>query len=151
MRALLWLPFVFAACQRPDPAERSAELTSRAQVSPAPAATTTTATAPEQHACGCGMQSGAGCTSGGQCGGQCGGASPELVAPANASWTKLHVAGMHCGGCARRIERALAGIDGVVGVRADFAHAEVEVATAGGVDARRLAAPVIDGLGYRVE
>src|SRR5207302_1535105 len=108
MKAPVWLPLAFAivACQRPDPAQQSAEVTSHAQVSLAATATTTTTPAPEQHACGCGMQSG--CT--GQCGGQCGGAAPQLVAPANATWTKLHVAGMHCGGCARRIERALASI-----------------------------------------
>jgi Cu+-exporting ATPase len=87
----------------------------------------------------------------GSCGGQCGGESPALTAPANAAWTTLHVTGMHCGGCARRIERAVASVQGVLGVKADFHGAKVEIATAAGTDARRLVQPTIDGLGYHVE
>ena len=71
--------------------------------------------------------------------------------PANAAWTPLHVTGMHCGGCARRIERALHDVKGVLAVKVDLATAKVEVATAAGTDARTLAKPTIDGLGYKVE
>jgi Cu+-exporting ATPase len=139
-----------AACQHADTAERSAEVTSKsAQPAVAPVAPVApVAVAPEAHGCGCGMN-GASC--GGSCGGQCGGEAPHLVAPANAIWTTLHVTGMHCGGCARRIERALAGLDGVLGVQADFAGARVQVATASGTDAKRLVQPTIDGLGYHVQ
>jgi Cu+-exporting ATPase len=80
-----------------------------------------------------------------------GGEAPAWATPDNASWTALHVTGMHCGGCARRIERALASVNGVLGVKADYSQAKVEVATAAGVDARKLVASTIDGLGYRVE
>ena len=81
-----------------------------------------------------------------------GGESPQWAAlPANAAWTPLHVTGMHCGGCARRIERALKDVKGVLAVKVDLATAKVEVATVSGTDARSLAKPTIDGLGYRVE
>lgn len=88
----------------------------------------------------------------GQCGASCGGGdAPAWATPKDASWTALHVTGMHCGGCARRIERALANVHGVLGVKADYSQAKVEVATASGVDAKQLVATTIDGLGYRVE
>ncbi len=78
--------------------------------------------------------------------------APEWAAvPEGASWTPLHVTGMHCGGCAKRIERALHDVKGVLAVKVDLGSAKVEVATAAGVDARALAKPAIDGLGYRVE
>ena len=133
--------FSLAACQKADSAERSAEIVKSA---PAPAP----APAHEGHACGgaCGAQ----CN--GQCGAMCGGGeAPSFDTPANANWTALHVTGMHCGGCARRIERALAKVDGVLGVKADFSKARVEVAVADGVDAKKLVATTIDGLGYNVE
>ena len=82
---------------------------------------------------------------------ECGGEAPTFATPDGASWTALHVTGMHCGGCARRIERALAGVSGVLGVKADYSKASVEVATAAGVDARKLVGSTIDGLGYHVE
>jgi copper chaperone CopZ len=153
-----------------DQAERSAELTSiephldsevlsagrrsppssmpaQPAIAPAPAPKPAPV-AQEPHGCGCGMAPGASCN--GSCGGQCGGEAPPLVAPANAAWTTLAVTGMHCGGCARRIERALASVTGVLGVQADFAQGQVRVATASGVDARHLVQPTIDGLGYHV-
>ena len=154
------------ACQHVDTAEHSAEVTAHVQPkapspapaqAPAPAPAPTAAPAPgvapiaaaepEAH-CGCGMTMS---TCNGQCGNECGGEAPHLVAPANATWTTLHVTGMHCGGCARRIERALASVHGVLGVQADFATAQVRVATTGGVDVRHLVQPTIDGLGYHVE
>jgi Cu+-exporting ATPase len=58
---------------------------------------------------------------------------------------------MRCGGCAKRIERALANVDGVLGVKADVRMARVEIATKAGVDARALVKPTIDGLGYQVQ
>ena len=148
MRLLVCLYAVaLVGCQRADSAERSAQVTeSRAAI--APVAAPSAPPPAEAHGCGCGMH-GASCS--GSCGGQCGGESPSLVAPANATWTTLNVTGMHCGGCARRIERALAKVDGVLGVKADFAGAKVEVATAAGIDAKHLVQPTIDGLGYRVQ
>ncbi len=151
LRACL-LALALVACQHADSAERSAELTAaRAETKPAvapPAPAAPKAAPAEAHSCGCGMTPGS-CN--GQCGGECGGAAPSLTAPANATWTTLHVTGMHCGGCARRIERALAQLDGVLGVRADFGKAEVAVATTAHTDARRLVESTIDGLGYQVE
>jgi Cu+-exporting ATPase len=58
---------------------------------------------------------------------------------------------MRCGGCAKRIERALASVDGVLGVKADVQMARIEIATKPGIDARALVKPTIDGLGYQVE
>jgi len=143
---LLALVFVVASCQHVDSAERSAEVVAKAApaVAPAPAPAPATAT----RSCGCG----AGMSCGESCGGQCGGGDAVAwTVPQNATWTALHVTGMHCGGCARRIERALAKVEGVLGVKADFAGAKVEVATAAGIDAKRLVQPTIDGLGYRVQ
>jgi copper chaperone CopZ len=101
----------------------------------------------------CGGSCGAACGQGGSC---CGGAmaAPSGEAapvPADAVWTSFQVTGMKCGGCARKIERALAGVDGVLGVEVDHVAAQVRVATVKGVDARRVAAPAIDALGYRVQ
>jgi copper chaperone CopZ len=99
---------------------------------------------------------------GGMCGGGescCGGmvAETTTTAPlaaeiaADAVWTELHVTGMHCGDCARRIERTLREVDGVVGVTADQATGLVRVAMAPGTkDARAQVAPRIDALGYHV-
>jgi copper chaperone CopZ len=73
------------------------------------------------------------------------------VLPANTPWTALHVTGMHCGECAKKIERALAKVDGVRGVKIDLATQKVEIAVSDGHDARTIAKPVIDGLGYHVD
>jgi Cu+-exporting ATPase len=69
----------------------------------------------------------------------------------NASWQPVYVDGMKCGGCAKRIEKALANVDGVLAVKTDFRTKKVEIVTKPGVDARSLVKPTIDGLGYRVE
>ena len=69
----------------------------------------------------------------------------------NAAWTPLHVTGMHCAGCTHRLERALAKVDGVLGVKIDLSTDKVEIETAAGVDARTLVSTTIDGLGYRVD
>ncbi|HVV84527.1 MAG TPA: heavy-metal-associated domain-containing protein, partial [Kofleriaceae bacterium] len=95
------------------------------------------------------------------CGGHCGnmacgascshGAAPTFAAvPADARWTSLHVTGMHCGGCARRIEGALAGVSGVLDVEVDLGKAEVRVATAAGSELQSRITDTIDGLGYQV-
>jgi copper chaperone CopZ len=147
MRLLACL-FALAACQHADSAEKSAEIVKNA---PAPAPAVAAAPAPAHevgHSCGgaCGAQ----CN--GQCGAMCGGGeAPKFDTPASANWTALHVTGMHCGGCARRIERELAKVSGVLGVKADYSNAKVEVAVADGVDAKKLVSSTIDGLGYRVE
>jgi copper chaperone CopZ len=143
MRLLACL-FALAACQHADSAERSAEIV---KSTPAPAVAAAPAPA-VGHSCG--GACGASCN--GQCGAMCGGGeAPVFDTPANASWTALHVTGMHCGGCARRIERELAKVQGVLGVKADYSQAKVEVAVADGVDAKKLVTTAIDGLGYRVE
>ena len=71
--------------------------------------------------------------------------------PEGTPWTALHVTGMKCGGCAKKIESALAKIEGVKGVKIDWQAGKVEVAVAEGKDARTLAKPVVDSLGYHVD
>jgi copper chaperone CopZ len=92
---------------------------------------------------------------GASCGPSCGGgteASPSwAVLPAGTPWTVLHVTGMHCGECAKKIERALAKVDGIRGVKIDLGTQKVEIAVSDGHDARTIAKPVIDGLGYHVD
>lgn len=77
-------------------------------------------------------------------------AAPAAAVPADAQWTMVHVAGMKCGGCARRVKTALGHVEGVLGVEVDVAKAEVRIATAKGADARALATDPINGLGYQV-
>lgn len=97
-----------------------------------------------------------GASCGGQCGGQsCGGGCMHgggevalAPAPADAQWTSLHVTGMHCGGCAKRIKKALASVEGVVGVEVDLGKAEVRVATTGDELLARVT-QTIDGLGFK--
>jgi copper chaperone CopZ len=94
------------------------------------------------------------CSGGCSCGGGCSGgaelAEPAAAVPADAVWAELQVTGMHCGGCARRIKKALAGVDGVYGVEVDVGTRTVKVAMAPGKDPLAVAAPAIDALGYRV-
>jgi copper chaperone CopZ len=148
MRWLVPCLFALAACQHADSAERSAEVV--AKTTPAPAVAPAPVPAPAAHTCGC--------ATGGSCGPSCGGAScggggdaPTWTVPDKATWTALHVTGMHCGGCARRIEKALAKVDGVLGVKVDLPTAQVEVATTAGIDAKHLVSSTIDGLGYHVD
>jgi Cu+-exporting ATPase len=159
MLACLFVVYAFTACQHQDVAERSAQITAKTEAKPAsaaPAANTALTAPAAKTACGC---SGAGESCGGSCGGSCGascggeGGSAPLWAPlpANSTWTPLTVAGMRCGGCAKRIERALANVDGVLGVKADVRMARVEIATKPGIDVRALVKPTIDGLGYQVQ
>lgn len=144
MRALACLLFVIG-CAKSDAAEKSAEKTAQAQVK-VPAALSLAA-----PSCGGGGE---------KCGGSCGGGcaaematpAPTFAAvPSDARWTELKVEGMHCGGCARRVENALAKVDGVFGVKVDLEKKIVAVATKPGVDAHALAKPPIDALGYRAE
>jgi Cu+-exporting ATPase len=76
--------------------------------------------------------------------------APAAPVPDDALWTALPVTGMHCGGCARRIQRALAKVDGILGVEVDLGTHTVNVAVAQGTDARALAVPAITSLGYGV-
>ena len=160
MRMLALLVLV-VGCQRLDPAEQSAAVTARVEHAkpgavvelPTPDEPTLPTGAdqtPAPKSCGC---AGGECA-GGSCGASCGGNGPTPTwgaLPEGTTWHALHVTGMHCGGCARKIERALAKIDGVLGVKIDFHAARVEIAVADGRDARKLVKPVIDGLGYHVD
>jgi Cu+-exporting ATPase len=58
---------------------------------------------------------------------------------------------MRCGGCAKRIEKALANVDGVLAVKTDVRTKKIEIVTKAGVDAKSLVKPTIDGMGYRVQ
>jgi copper chaperone CopZ len=148
-----------AGCQRADTAEHSAAVT-RDRAARSPVAAGATVSVPEPVAAAattpsCGGACGGSCGGGASCTGGCGavaGADSEAApVPADAVWTQLHVAGMRCGGCARRIKGALARVDGVLGVEVDVPTAQVRVATAAGVDGRTLAQPAIDALGYQVQ
>ena len=101
-------------------------------------------TAPK--ACGGeGQACGPGCSAGNE-------ANPTwAVLPAGTPWIALHVTGMRCGECAKKIERALAKVDGIRGVKVDLDTQKVEIAVTDGHDARIMAKPVIDGLGYHVD
>ena len=164
------LAFV-VGCQRIDAAEKSAAQQSKVAVAQAPApkpaavpridtpdqlTMPTGKDVPSGKKCGCAGGEGneAGC--GGQCGemaGGCGGG--EAVAwgalPEGTPWTALHVTGMKCGGCAKKIESALAKVDGIKGVKINWQAGKVEVAVQEGKDARAIAKPVVDSLGYHVD
>ena len=159
MRVLFVVGIVLlAACDRGEPPAAPTANSSAMSVArePVESGVSTIAAAPDpQPAAGCGGACGGSCGGGASCGGSCGGhvadTAPAPAVPANAVWTPLHVAGMRCGGCARRIKSALAHVDGVLGVEVDLPTAQVRVATAAGVDARGLAQPAIDALGYQVQ
>jgi P-type Cu+ transporter len=70
---------------------------------------------------------------------------------ADATWQPVYVDGMRCGGCAKRIEKALANVDGVLAVKTDVRTKKIEIVTKAGVDAKSLVKPTIDGMGYRVQ
>lgn len=141
-------------CQR-DAAEQSAHA-EKIVVASKPAAVTqlpapdlaTQPTGKDQtvKACGApGEACGPGCSAGNE-------TNPTWAAlPAGTPWTALHVTGMHCGECAKKIERALAKLDGVKGVKVDLDTQKVEIAVTEGHDARTMAKPVIDSLGYHVD
>ncbi|HTJ46642.1 MAG TPA: heavy metal-associated domain-containing protein [Kofleriaceae bacterium] len=148
MRIAALVLVLVAACQRAgDPAEESARKVS--EVSAAQPITAPAPIAEPEHACG--GACGGSCN--GHCGASCTAGMPELPkanVPADASWIALEVEGMHCGGCARRIQTRLAQLDGVVGSEVDLGTHTVRVAVKKGVDARAIAAPAINELGYRV-
>jgi copper chaperone CopZ len=150
-------------CQRIDAAEKSAAQQPAKVVAPKPAAVPrvetpdqlTLPTGKDMTAKKCGCAGGEG-TCGDKCGeagGGCGGG--EAVnwgpLPEGTPWTALHVTGMKCGGCAKKIESALAKVDGVKGVKIDWQAGKVEVAVQEGKDARAIAKPVVDSLGYHVD
>jgi len=151
-------------CQRIDAAERSAEASKKVAVAPKPAAVPRMDT-PDQltqptgkdmttgKQCGCAGGEG---TCGDQCGeaaGGCGGGENVQWGPLpeNTAWTAIHVSGMKCGGCAKKIETALHKVDGVKGVKIDWQAGKVEIAVAGNRDARAIAKPIVDSLGYHVD
>ena len=149
-------------CQRIDAAEKSASQQPKVAQAQKPAAVPRVDT-PDQltqptgkdmtaHKCGCVGGEG---TCGDQCGemGGCGGGEAVTWGPLpeGTPWTALHVTGMKCGGCAKKIESALAKVDGVKGVKIDWQAGKVEIAVAEGKDARTLAKPVVDSLGYHVD
>jgi len=128
---------LLVACARDDRADQSARTVAKAAVQqPSPSAL---ALEPQ------------GCAKEHQCSSGTADAPVWATVPPGAHWTELRVTGMHCGGCARRIERALAKVDGVLGVKIDVPTGSVKVATAAGADAKSLAAPSIDALGYHVQ
>ena len=150
-------------CQRIDAADKSASQQPKVAQAPKPAAVPrvdvpdqlTQPTGKDMTANKCGCAGGEG-TCGDKCGemaGGCGGG--EAVAwgalPEGTPWTALHVTGMKCGGCAKKIESALAKVDGVKGVKIDWQAGKVEIAVAEGKDARAIAKPVVDSLGYHVD
>jgi copper chaperone CopZ len=104
----------------------------------------------------------------GSCGGSCGGGGGESCGgsscgceaamatraprnvPADAVWTQVDVKGMRCGGCEKKIEAALAGIEGVYDVDADHSAGRVRIATAPTArDVRDRVVPQIESLGFR--
>lgn len=154
MRIAALVLVLVAACQRAgDPAEESARKVAEIGAAqpieqPAPIAEPAV---PQQEQHACGGACGGSCN--GHCGASCTAGMPELPkanVPADASWIALEVEGMHCGGCARRIQTRLAQLDGVVGSEVDLGTHTVRVAVKKGVDARAIAAPAINELGYRV-
>ncbi len=158
-----------AGCTRDDqPAKANAEAatTSAAPAAPKAAATTETATATPAQAGtetaaagehdGCGGDCGGGgeCADGEECG--CEGAMakhPPRHVPADAVWTTLQVKGMHCGGCATKIESAVTQLDGVFDVTADYKSGQVRIATTAPAanDLRKRVTPEIDKLGFSVQ
>ncbi|MGN3997498.1 heavy metal translocating P-type ATPase [Burkholderia gladioli] len=76
----------------------------------------------------------------------------QARARAIASAVALRVTGMTCGGCARRVEKALAAVPGVAQAKVDLAvtRAEVEFAADAEVDAQALVAAVA-AAGYQAE
>jgi copper chaperone CopZ len=151
-------------CQRIDAAESSAAQQKVAAPTPKPAAVPrvevpdqlTQPTGKDMTAakkCGCAGGEGTCGDKCGEAGGGCGGGEAVTWGPLpeGTPWTALHVTGMKCGGCAKKIESALAKIDGVKGVKIDWQAGKVEVAVQQGKDARTIAKPVVDSLGYHVD
>ncbi|WP_082743835.1 MULTISPECIES: heavy metal translocating P-type ATPase [unclassified Burkholderia] len=71
----------------------------------------------------------------------------DAVAPRTATVT-LALGGMTCGGCARRVEQALANVPGVTGAKVDLATTSAEADVARDVDPQTLVAAV-ERAGYR--
>ncbi len=155
----LALVFALTGCETApskSSGSRTAAPTATAGGSSAPAELAAGTAAPAADHASCGGACGASC--GGACGAACAGgmamaADDTAGAPvaADAQWTMMHVTGMHCGMCAKRVKAALAKVDGVLGVEVDVGKGEVKVATAKGADARTLASAPINGLGFQVQ
>lgn len=77
--------------------------------------------------------------------------APRNVPP-DATWTEVSVKGMRCGGCEKRIEAALAGLEGVYDVDASHTSASVRIATAPtDRTVRDRVVPQIEALGFRAQ
>ncbi|MCA8970892.1 MAG: copper-translocating P-type ATPase [Planctomycetes bacterium] len=74
---------------------------------------------------------------------------PASDAPSGAQRTRLHVDGMTCASCARRIERQLGKLEGVTSATVNFANARVDVRHAADVDETNLR-DTIERLGFSV-
>lgn len=64
--------------------------------------------------------------------------------------TVLAVEGMHCAACVRRVERALVGVDGVVGASADFLSGRAILELDGEAPQEAALAAAIERAGYRL-
>lgn len=71
----------------------------------------------------------------------------EPLASAALNTIVLTVDGMHCGGCTGRVQRALAGVPGVVDAAVDLADRSATVSAHDTVDPARLVEAVSDA-GY---
>ncbi|MBI0331045.1 heavy metal translocating P-type ATPase [Burkholderia plantarii] len=71
----------------------------------------------------------------------------DLSTPAPSKTTELSIEGMTCGGCARRVERTLAEIPGVVAAHVDLGAKAASVASLPDVDAETLA-DAVTAAGY---
>ncbi|ALK35040.1 heavy metal translocating P-type ATPase [Burkholderia plantarii] len=71
----------------------------------------------------------------------------DLSTPAPSKTTELSIEGMTCGGCARRVERTLAAIPGVVTAQVDLGAKTASVASLPDVDAATLA-DAVTAAGY---
>ncbi|HUH00881.1 MAG TPA: heavy-metal-associated domain-containing protein [Kofleriaceae bacterium] len=148
--------FLFAACEttRGEPAVDSPALAETTQpVAAAVVPEQAQPTASGEDSCGGGACGGGGSCSGSSCG--CGAAmatrAPRNVPP-DATWTEVRVKGMRCGGCEKRIEAALAGLEGVYDVDANHTNASVRIATApSDRTVRDRVVPQIEALGFRTQ
>lgn len=166
--ACIGLVFALAACERtaqlggdqrapgavPEPIPRAPVATDEAPADEAPADEAAIGETPTATTGG--SSCGGSCGEGGSCdegGGSCGCKQIPARAPRNvpstATWTSIEVQGMRCGGCAKKIEAAVATVEGVYDVRADHASGTVRVAAER--DVRAHVTPRIAALGYRVQ
>lgn len=139
-----------SAMDRPVAAQSAAMTAAQPVVAMAPAQAEPAAA---EDSCGGGACGGGGSCSGSSCGCEAAMATraPRNVPP-DATWTEVSVKGMRCGGCEKRIEAALAGLDGVYDVDASHTSASVRIATAPtDRTVRDRVVPQIEALGFRTQ